>query len=232
VAIGYLAGQANQGSGSVSIGYQSGQTLQRNNTVAIGTEAGQGTQGSGSVAIGFRAGQTSQASNSVVISALGSVVTGATANATYIAPIRNVTNSNILSYNTGTNEITYYNKTFVIDHPLNKDKYLVHACLEGPEVGVYYRGRDEIIEDECEINLPEYVCKFSNELTVQLTLLFEGKFVQLGSSEIKNNKFKVYSNNGSCKFYWHVYGKRCSIDSEPYKSNVKLRGDGPYKWLE
>jgi len=31
-------------------------------------------------------------------------------------------------------------KTFVREHPLNKDKYLVHACLEGPEAGVYYRG--------------------------------------------------------------------------------------------
>ena len=29
----------------------------------------------------------------------------------------------------------------IIDHPDDKEnKYLIHGCLEGPEVGVYYRG--------------------------------------------------------------------------------------------
>ena len=30
----------------------------------------------------------------------------------------------------------------------DKDKYLVHACLEGPEAGVYYRGKDIIQDNE------------------------------------------------------------------------------------
>jgi hypothetical protein len=41
--------------------------------------------------------------------------------------------NNSLLYNTS--------KTFIIDHPIKKDKYLVHACVEGPETGVYYRGK-------------------------------------------------------------------------------------------
>ena len=36
-------------------------------------------------------------------------------------------------------------KTFIIDHPIDKNKYLVHGCLEGPEFGVYYRGKSEIL---------------------------------------------------------------------------------------
>lgn len=32
-------------------------------------------------------------------------------------------------------------KNFVIDHPSEENKKLVHACLEGPENAVYIRGR-------------------------------------------------------------------------------------------
>ena len=39
------------------------------------------------------------------------------------------------------------NKTFVIQHPTNTNKYLIHACLEGPESGVYYRGKTFITKN-------------------------------------------------------------------------------------
>ena len=35
-------------------------------------------------------------------------------------------------------------KSFIIDHPDDSSKYLVHVCLEGPEAAVYYRGKGEI----------------------------------------------------------------------------------------
>ena len=129
------------------------------------------------------------------------------------------------------------NKTFVIDHPSpnNQDKYLIHACLEGPEAGVYYRGKDEIPLDNNQtiITLPEYVQYLARDFTIQITPIFEGKFVLLLCSEIINNQFTVYSNNGSCKFYWHVYGKRNSIDVEVNKDDVIVKGDlnGPYRWI-
>jgi hypothetical protein len=107
----------------------------------------------------------------------------------------------------------------------------VHACLEGPEAGVYYRGQNEILLNECEIQLPDYVDALATDFTVHLTPIFEGKFVQLASSEVKNNKFTVYSSNGGCKFYWHVYGKRQTIDVEPDKRSVVVKGSGPYKWI-
>jgi hypothetical protein len=123
IAIGNLAGHETQGQYAISIGTQSGMTQQGENAISIGTQAGQGTQQSGAIAIGFQAGQNTQgtnaiaigtfagsqqAANSIVISALGSVVTGAISNATYIAPIRNITQPQVLGYDTITNEITYF----------------------------------------------------------------------------------------------------------------------------
>ena len=121
-------------------------------------------------------------------------------------------------------------KTFVIDHPSKKDRYLVHACLEGPEGGVYYRGKGEITNNEyVEIKLPNYVEKLAHEFTVQITPIYGNKIVTLNSSEIENNSFKVYGENS--KFHWTVYGNRHDINVEPDKSAVNVKGDGPYLYI-
>ena len=39
-----------------------------------------------------------------------------------------------------TGALSGLHKSFVIDHPLHEDKYLMHATLEGPEGGIFYRG--------------------------------------------------------------------------------------------
>jgi hypothetical protein len=123
------------------------------------------------------------------------------------------------------------NKTFVIDHPIKKDKYLVHACLEGPEAGVYYRGKGEITNNHCvEITLPDYVSLIAYNFTVQITPIYSGKITAYNASEIEDNKFNVYGENGS--FYWTVYGIRNEIIVEPNKKDVELKGSGPYLWVE
>ena len=123
------------------------------------------------------------------------------------------------------------NKTFVIDHPVNKNKYLVHACLEGPESGVYYRGKGEIVNNESVvIYLPDYVEKLATDFTIQITPIYSGKkSEQLYTSEVENNSFIVYGQN--CKFFWFVQGKRNNIEVEPLKSTVQVKGTGPYKWI-
>jgi len=100
------AGSNNQSQYAIAIGYSAGATGQNSNSIAIGRQAGQVNQGTNSIAIGTLAG-SQQAANSIVISALGTVVTGATASATYISPIRNSLQSNFLYYNTTNNEIVY-----------------------------------------------------------------------------------------------------------------------------
>ena len=121
-------------------------------------------------------------------------------------------------------------KSFIINHPLQEDKYLVHACLEGPEAGVYYRGIGEISDNNSTtIELPNYVAAFATDFTVQITPIYNGKIHVLNASEILDNKFHVYGEN--CKFYWHVTGKRIEIITEPFKSDVEVKGQGPYLYI-
>jgi hypothetical protein len=60
------------------------------------------------VAIGRYAGLTGQHNNSIVINATGSALNSGTSNATYLAPIRNVTQSEVMGYDTSSKELTYF----------------------------------------------------------------------------------------------------------------------------
>jgi hypothetical protein len=137
--------------------------------------------------------------------------------------------SGVVSYYEGS---YYYNdtKTFVIEHPNNVDKFLVHGCLEGPEAGVYYRGKDQIVNNEfVDIELPNYVEKLAKNFTIQINPIYNGKLIMLNSSEVENNKFRVYGENST--FHWIVYGKRHDITVEPDKTSVVLKGSGPYLYI-
>ncbi len=122
----------------------------------------------------------------------------------------------------------------MIDHPLKEDNYLVHACLEGPEEGVYYRGEGKIINDTfTTIVLPDYVKKLASNLTVQITPIFnknEDPTNILRVSRVVNNQFQVYGKNA--EFFWLVHGKRGKyLEVEPLKSKTEVKGTGPYKWI-
>ena len=133
-----------------------------------------------------------------------------------------------------TREILMPAKTFIIDHPRDYSKHLIHACIEGPEAGVYYRGRGEITNNECaEIILPEYVEALAKDFTIEITHIYDGTPPKSYSvSEILYNRFTVYGDNGS--FYWQVTGARSNIIVEPHKNETNVRGntDGPYLWIE
>lgn len=124
------------------------------------------------------------------------------------------------------------NKTFIIDHPTDISKYLMHACLEGPEAGVYYRGKATIENNEsATIILPEYLKPLASNLSVQITPIYSQERSNPNiyeSSEIENNSFQVYGKNGS--FYWTVYGTKDEIQVEPNKSDVNVKKYGPYAW--
>jgi hypothetical protein len=134
IAIGLAAGFSNQGTQAIAIGFQAGVGTQNQYAVAIGYQAGQASQGTNSVAIGFGAGQTQQPANTIVINAQTTTLSpGAGTNRLYVAPIRGPTGSgttNVLQWDATSKEITYVAKTFVIDHPKDPSKYLVHGCLE------------------------------------------------------------------------------------------------------
>jgi hypothetical protein len=178
------------------------------------------------------AGLNNQNPSSIILNA-SSANLEASDSGFYVQPIRNndTLSNSFLQYDTITGEIVYNAvKTFVIDHPTSASKYLVHACLEGPEAGVYYRGKGEVADDgNALVNLPSYVDAFVTDLTVNVTPIYNGNLRTLNATEVCSNQFKVFGNPGP--FHWHVYGKRQSITVEPEKSNVELKGSGPYRWL-
>jgi hypothetical protein len=244
VAIGVLSGTTSQKKGAVAIGQNSGQTSQQNAAVAIGAAAGSSNQGASAVAIGAFAGYANQPAKSIIINATGNIFTTTQPSAFYVTPIRNNNSqTRALCWDTASGEITYSTsgtKTFVIPHPLDQEKYLVHACLEGPEAGVYYRGTASIPADVnfVELRLPYYVDALATEFTVQVTPVIENEeefFIpSLAVTRVTLGKFKVYKtsrNTFPSTFDYLVFGKRVDIEVEPEKSKVVVKGQGPYTWL-
>ena len=224
------------GTSALALGNGAGQTSQGNSAVALGNRAGNSNQGNSAIAIGNNAGVSYQASNSIVLNASGNQLNGTTSYATYISPIRATTQStNVLVYNDATNEVSYnYAKTFVINHPTKPDSYLVHACLEGPEAGVYYRGESKIENNQSVVvKLPDYVSSFATNFSINITPIYSDdsdENIVYKTSRVKDNAFTVHGKNGS--FYWIVYGQRGKVDVEPKKSEVQVSGDGPYKYIK
>ena len=127
-------------------------------------------------------------------------------------------------------------KTFIIDHPLDHSKHLIHACLEGPEAGVYYRGRSEITNNiSTDIILPDYVEGIASNFTIEITHIYDGTTPkQYSVGELLYNRFTVYGENGA--FFWQVTGTRANIVTEPDKNKITIKGtnkeNSPYLWTE
>jgi hypothetical protein len=72
----------------------------------------------------------------------------------------------------------------------------VHACLEGPEGGVYYRGKGEITNNESTvIVLQDYVEKLAYEFTIQITPIYNKKKEKNNASLSNENKDNDSKNN-------------------------------------
>jgi hypothetical protein len=131
-------------------------------------------------------------------------------------------------------------KTFVIDHPKDSDRYLVHGCLEGPEAGVYYRGKGVVSGEMAEVILPDYFASLVDEesATVQVTPIMAAEIAApLAASEVVSGRFYVYftdrRKNGKQPFHWRVEATRKDVPPlvvEPLKSEVDVHGDGPYTY--
>lgn len=101
-------------------------------------------------------------------------------------------------------------KSFLIEHPTQPGKKLVHGSLEGPEHGVYVRGKvkGNIIE------LPEYWTKLvdPDSITVQLTPI--GIHQRLYVEDIRDNKVYI-GNSGkgaSIHCFFYVQAERVDVD--------------------
>ena len=103
-------------------------------------------------------------------------------------------------------------KSFLIDHPdpAKVGWKLQYTCLEGPENGVYTRGRSQ----SCCIDLPDYWPNLVHEdsLSVQITPFGNGQMT-LKVSEIRENKVFVEAGNldDPIDFFYIVHATRKDI---------------------
>jgi hypothetical protein len=101
-------------------------------------------------------------------------------------------------------------KNFIINHPTKPGKQLIHSCLEGPENGVYVRGR---ITNKKEISLPEYWTKLVNSDTITVQLQPIGAHQNVIVKRIGENKIFLQSNGGiPIDCYYHIFAERNDVE--------------------
>ena len=103
-------------------------------------------------------------------------------------------------------------KSFLINHPTKEGMKLRYGSLEGPENGVYVRGK---LEGTNVIELPDYWTGLVDESTITVQLTSTGKHKKLYVAKIDNNKVYIknaswFSNNTDC--FYNVYGERKDVE--------------------
>jgi len=119
---------------------------------------------------------------------------------------------------TWSSSIVATSKLFDIKHPSKRNHRLAHASLEGPEIGVYYRG---VLKDSQIIDLPDYWKDLvdSNTITVHLTPIGNYQYLHYTLAE---NKIVVRNfGNTSIHCSYIVYGERKDVD----RLTVEYQGD-------
>jgi hypothetical protein len=79
-------------------------------------------------------------------------------------------------------------KSFRIPHPTKSGKMLVYGSLEGPENGVYARGR---LTGGVTIELPDYWSHLVHEETVTIQLTAIGRKQNLYVKEVTGNSITI-----------------------------------------
>jgi hypothetical protein len=109
-------------------------------------------------------------------------------------------------------------KTFAVPHPTDEGKNLVHACLEGPENGVFYRGEVTTANGMAEVTLPDYfdALTFTDDRSILLTQVFEGdlqEFALLAATRVVGGKFRIRATVPRATVAWEVKAvRRIGVD--------------------
>jgi hypothetical protein len=98
-------------------------------------------------------------------------------------------------------------KSFVIDHPTKPDMKLRYGSLEGPENGVYVRGRS----NTSTIELPDYWIGLVDENSITVNLTPIGKKQELYVKAISNNNVTV-GGARSLDYFYTVYAERKDVE--------------------
>ena len=107
---------------------------------------------------------------------------------------------------TWSSSIVATSKLFDIEHPLKgKGHRLAHASLEGPEIGVYYRGT---LKDSEFIELPDYWKDLVDTKTITVHLTPIGTYQYLYYTVAKNRIIVKNHSNLPTHCSYIVYGER------------------------
>jgi hypothetical protein len=101
-------------------------------------------------------------------------------------------------------------KSFVIDHPIKPGMKLRYGSLEGPENGVYVRGR---LDGEKVITLPDYWEGLVDLDTITVNLTSIGHGQNLYVAAIDGLKIHIDTENHTQPYcFYHVYGERKDVE--------------------
>lgn len=119
------------------------------------------------------------------------------------------------------------NKSFDIPHVTEPGKRIRHVCAEGPEPGIYIRGK---LKNSNQITLPEYWNGLIDPETITVTLTQIGYSQDLIVDSIEWGKVvKIRSGNGAnINCYYEIWAARwVNPDNHDEKLHVVYDGETP-----
>ena len=128
---------------------------------------------------------------------------------------------------TWSSSIVATSKLFDIEHPSKgKGHRLAHASLEGPEIGVYYRG---VLEDSQVIDLPNYWKDLVDSKTITVHLTPIGNYQYLHYTLAENKIMVRNFGNASIHCSYIVYGERKDVQrlTVEYQSDTIMEQGKP-----
>jgi hypothetical protein len=131
--------------------------------------------------------------------------------------------------------LTAATKNFRINHPLDPERrFLIHACLEGPENAVYYRGLGRLEGGLARVELPDYfeaLARPEGRTVILTSCCEENESISvLAASGIVNGAFNVRAaddRNPRQRFYWEVKAVRADVEpleTDEQKAEDRSRG--------
>ena len=110
-------------------------------------------------------------------------------------------------------------KSFIIDHPTKEGKKLVYGSLESPYHGIRLTGRSTLINGECKVELPDYICKLARveSVNIQITGIKCPKTLYVEEINIVENYFivnyekRLLESYKDYDFFWDFTAIRADV---------------------
>ena len=113
-------------------------------------------------------------------------------------------------FSTWSDSIVATTKLFDIQHPSKDGHRLAHACLEGPEHSVYFRGK---VRNRSTIQLPKYWKGLVDYTTITVSLTPIGAHQNVIVKRVDEDKIYLQAQGGMpINCYFHVFGTREDVE--------------------